>query len=791
MSHAAIDRSARQPALVQSLCHRKLLWVDCGAYHTVALGADGKVYAIGSNEEKQCGAHTPGLPAIIDVRPVTGIPAAVAVACGGAHTVAITQVPQERASKRGLEPKDEEAHASSPPSGGGRRRTALHSKSGVAQPTAAAAAAAASISFWFKDDDTMDVQREKRRLRLRQKNDPAQQPHPSPAYASPASSPSKLPPILHGPGSIPGNLHGSASALTLPSSPSLKANAAVASPGDGDGGGGGGGGGGLGSCESLPALSPDGRTSQVAPPPASTLRRTTTGVAIPNKVARVTINDEARASRRMDTASKVASEAVAGLTSAMATHVLAQGGVIVDTDGGDSKPGQGAGGGGQQPAPVLRRSKTQRGSFAAGGGGPSPNGAAGAAEHRHSEPRRGSTSLGSFSDWHGGGGGGGGGGGRRGSLQVPSNEVRVHALLNDIFSPAEGEGGAEKGPLPSPEKSLRTRKSRSHLSGLERVATATKLKGLGSSSRRASHQNAPAGGAVADPAAAAEAAEAEAGGVHDGDDESEGGAERAEEAAAGEAAAAGAKSPPAAAAQMQQQMQQMQQSIELSRAMTMMRYANPLQQMLLKQESDTSAEDRQKQAREKMETAATARDDARQSDTQRQATIPEEGDEDDADAEQRRVAVAAAAEASEEEEAEADTPLKKAAHAIDFESDTDDDLPPPPPPQPVAAAPTADEDVGGDDDDDYEADDFEAADSSRRMTAGAAGDDDSDDNAASKTAKAGAAADSAAVGPKGAMRKTPATGLHGAKLMMSHASPGARTAIEVTHDDGVVDRIQY
>jgi tetratricopeptide (TPR) repeat protein len=80
------------PTLVDSLRGRYVIDSACGATHTVVVLSGGEVMTWGGNQHQQCGLHIQDehllLPSLVPL--LIGIPV-VAVACGAAHTLALTQ----------------------------------------------------------------------------------------------------------------------------------------------------------------------------------------------------------------------------------------------------------------------------------------------------------------------------------------------------------------------------------------------------------------------------------------------------------------------------------------------------------------------------------------------------------------------------------------------------------------------------------------------------------------------------------------------------------------------------
>ena len=85
------ERDRPSPKPISTFRGKQVVDVSCGLLHAVAVTVTGEVWAWGSNAQSQCGmGHTEPMltphvvPALLGMR-------VHAVACGGAHTVVLTQ----------------------------------------------------------------------------------------------------------------------------------------------------------------------------------------------------------------------------------------------------------------------------------------------------------------------------------------------------------------------------------------------------------------------------------------------------------------------------------------------------------------------------------------------------------------------------------------------------------------------------------------------------------------------------------------------------------------------------
>ena len=68
---------------------KTIIWIGAGDFFTIALTCNGQVLVVGANDECQCGVAYKSR--IAKPTPLQGVPAALAIACGGAHCVMVVQ----------------------------------------------------------------------------------------------------------------------------------------------------------------------------------------------------------------------------------------------------------------------------------------------------------------------------------------------------------------------------------------------------------------------------------------------------------------------------------------------------------------------------------------------------------------------------------------------------------------------------------------------------------------------------------------------------------------------------
>ncbi|OMJ65951.1 hypothetical protein SteCoe_37385 [Stentor coeruleus] len=100
------SRGSNRPGVVSNLQNKRIIYVDCGDFHSVALGSDGKLYTWGgggaSFNNGQCGhGHTNDLeePTLVSGLKHKEI---VQVSCGGYHTLALSRNNELFSFGRGL-----------------------------------------------------------------------------------------------------------------------------------------------------------------------------------------------------------------------------------------------------------------------------------------------------------------------------------------------------------------------------------------------------------------------------------------------------------------------------------------------------------------------------------------------------------------------------------------------------------------------------------------------------------------------------------------------------------------